>query len=338
MEDIMVQSFEEEVQKKPNTPTPAAGGILYLAVLLLMLLSSFLTQYISMEGDRYYIYMFLIQLITIGLPPAVYLIWFRKDIKYTLRLQKISLAEILLSMGMAVFGYFVIVFINLLWLIFLSRFGTPQQTAIPPIESGRHYLMAIGVIAVMPAVLEEILFRGVIQRGYERYGRLTSILLTGVLFAFLHVSIVSIPAIILLGILLCYVAYRANSIWVSMIFHFTNNAIAVTFAFLSNMLFKLFPVDLEGMPASFTDIPRDELIMMVIAWAITGFFALLLFGACFAGFHIVTRGRGRELAAGTAVKEKGNRLMVVLPVVLAILVIIVLLVLEVIQMIHPIPI
>ncbi|HHT64519.1 MAG: CPBP family intramembrane glutamic endopeptidase [Caldicoprobacterales bacterium] len=342
MFDNMNPMYEDQIKESNRSSTPIASGILYLAVLLLMLLSSVLTTRLNTEGDRYYLYMFLLQLVTIGLPTVLYLIWQKRDIKYTLRLSKISAAEILLSIGLAVFGYGVIGIINLLWIFFLSQFGTPQTATIPPIETGRHYLMAILVIAATPAILEEFMFRGVIQRGYERVGRLASILFTGILFAFLHLSIVSIPAIIVMGILLCYIAYRSNSIWPSIIYHFVNNAIAVTFAYISNLLINLLPSDMvdiegiEGMSNPLANIPPDQLRMLIIVWSAIGFISLILFGGCFAGFHMVTRGKQEGLPSVANV-HKGKMTAVVLPLILAIAIIVFLLVFEVMEMVNPVP-
>src|SRR5690554_5732676 len=136
MHDVMMQSCQENIQDK-RTPTPLAGGMVYLTVLILMLISSAVAAGINVKGENYFILMFLVQLITIGLPPTAYLIWFKKDIRYSLRLKKTSAAEILLAIGMAVFGYGAITFINLLWVLFLSQFGTPQTVSLPPIETGR---------------------------------------------------------------------------------------------------------------------------------------------------------------------------------------------------------
>ena len=97
------------------------------------------------------------------------------------------------------------------------------------------------------------------------------------------------------------------------------------------------PMDVEGMSGSLMDIPPDQLRIAVIVWAVIGFLALLLFGACFAGFHIVTRGRQEELTSASRVKA-GNLVKVVLPVVFAIAIIIGLLVFEVMEMINPAPI
>ena len=317
-------------------PGPFASGMLYLIVLLLMLLSSFYTARIDIEGDRYFYYLFILQLITIGLPVIGYLLIRKKYIKHSLRLNKVKLAEVLLSAGMAFFGYGVIIFINLLWMIFLSRFGEPQPVPIPPIENGRYYLMAIASMALAPAVLEEFMFRGVIQRGYEGYGRAVSIILTGIMFAFLHLSVVTIPAIIFMGILLCYIAYRADSVWASIAYHFTNNMIAITIAYVSSLISNMLPGDFQGMSASLADIPPDQLRMAVIAWAFIGFFALILFGACFAGFHIVTREKQKDMPVRFEA-EKGSLLQLIIPLALAAVIIAAVLVSEVIHMINPVP-
>jgi membrane protease YdiL (CAAX protease family) len=321
--------------EEKRMPTPLAASVIYLTVLVLMLLTSFLQKGNFLEGDNFYITMFLIQIVTIGLPPIVYLIYNKIDIRKAARLNRISIPEILLSIGMALFGYGVIIFLNLLWVLFLSKFGTPQTQRLPAIETGPHYLMSIVVIAVLPALLEEFMFRGVIQRGYERFGKTASIVLTGILFAFLHVSIVSIPAIIFMGILLCYITYRANTLWAGAVYHFTNNLIAVTLLYISGVLTKLFPM--EGAPDSLPDIPPETLNMAVLAWGFIGSVALILFVACFAGFHIVTRGKQKVIAKDMG-KTTGQKMLQFLPAVVAVIVIIVLLAFEVVQMVSPTPI
>ena len=296
--------------KERRTPTPLAGSTLYLVVLSLMLLTSFLNERINLEGNTYYLAMFFIQIAAIGLPPILYLIANKIDIRKAVRLNRIRIPEVLLSIGMAFFGYGVIIFINLLWVLFLTRFGTPQTQQLPPIETGPHFLMAIIVIAG------------------------ASILLTGTLFAFLHLSIVSIPAIILMGLLLCYITYRADSLWAGAVYHFTNNMIAVTITYLSGVISKLFPM--EGMSDSLADIPPETLKMAVAAWGVIGVVALVLFLACFAGFHRITEGKQEVVPMDTG-KTAGQKLLQLLPAILAVIIIIVLLVFQTIEMVSPSP-
>jgi membrane protease YdiL (CAAX protease family) len=138
----------------------------------------------------------------------------------------------------------------------------------------------------------------------------------------------------MMGILLCYLSYRANSLWAGAVYHFTNNTIAVVITYLSGVVSKLFPT--EGMTSSLADIPPETLRMAIVAWGIIGSIALILFTACFAGFRIVTRGKQRVVSMDTR-KTTGQKMLQLLPAVLAVIIIVVLLVSEVIQMVSPSP-
>ena len=112
MIDEMAQTYQEEPEAQKKAPTPISASFLYLTVLVLMLLSSALTSQLNIDGSSYYVYLLLIQLATIGLPTLIFVLWGKKDIKYSLRLGRTSVAEILLSIGMAFFGYGVIIALN----------------------------------------------------------------------------------------------------------------------------------------------------------------------------------------------------------------------------------
>ena len=322
--------LEEEGRR---TPTPLAGSILYLLVLLLMMLNSIVSQRIRPAGHFYYIYMLLVQIATIGLPPFLYLTIHRMDIRKAVRWNKIRVSEALLCIGMAFFGYGVIVFINLLWTLFLSRFGTPPTQQLPSIESGSDFLAAIIVIAGIPALLEEFLFRGTIQRGYERFGKTASILLTGILFALLHLDIASVPSILLMGVLLCFLTYRADSLFAGAIYHFTNNIIAVAITYLSGMISRHFPV--EGM-ADLTNIPPETLKMMVVAWGVIGIISFVLFLGCLIGFYRITEGKQEVLPADPN-HAPSRRFLQLFPAILAAVIILIRLAFQVVEMIHPLP-
>ena len=82
-------------------PGPFASGMLYLIVLLLMLLSSFYTARIDIEGDRYFYYLFYSTAYHHRPSCNRLSSYSKKDIKHSLRLNKVKLAEVLLSAGMA---------------------------------------------------------------------------------------------------------------------------------------------------------------------------------------------------------------------------------------------
>ena len=92
--------------------------------------------------------------------------------------------------------------------------------------------VSVGVFALLPAVCEELAFRGFILSGLE-YGRRmrSAILLSALMFGFLHVLLSLFQQLFnatLLGIVLGLLAVRSRSLLPGILFHFLNNALAVT--------------------------------------------------------------------------------------------------------------
>lgn len=80
-------------------------------------------------------------------------------------------------------------------------------------------------IGLFPGFTEEMLFRGMIQRGYmRRLSPIAAILLTSVLFALLHVDPPAMGLAFILGIWFGVVAWRTGSIVLTVLTHFTVNA------------------------------------------------------------------------------------------------------------------
>jgi membrane protease YdiL (CAAX protease family) len=87
------------------------------------------------------------------------------------------------------------------------------------------------VIAVTPAVCEEVLFRGYFQSTLER--RLAvpwHFLAAGTLFALFHQQVLGLPTLLLVGIYLGYVFFRFQSIYLTMLSHFLYNALLILLA------------------------------------------------------------------------------------------------------------
>ena len=86
------------------------------------------------------------------------------------------------------------------------------------------------VIALSPAICEEVLFRGAITSGLRNiFSPRVTILLVGLLFGLFHMSVYRFALTGFTGILLTYFVVRSGSIYLSITAHFINNAIAVLF-------------------------------------------------------------------------------------------------------------
>ena len=88
-------------------------------------------------------------------------------------------------------------------------------------------LWVITVVALIPALAEELMFRGLIQRSMEKsFSPLKSILITGFIFGAYHMNPFSFIPLVVIGIYLGFILIRSGSIWVPILSHFVNNAFA----------------------------------------------------------------------------------------------------------------
>ncbi len=87
------------------------------------------------------------------------------------------------------------------------------------------------MVAVTPALCEEVFFRGYLQRHLERgLGVAAGIIVTGFIFGFFHLRLTQLLPLSLLGIYLAYLTWRTGSLWIPIVIHFANYAIAVATA------------------------------------------------------------------------------------------------------------
>jgi membrane protease YdiL (CAAX protease family) len=90
------------------------------------------------------------------------------------------------------------------------------------------FLGVVAVIAVIPGVAEEFVFRGLVQRSFEKgMGPVRAFVVTGIIFGAFHLNPFSIVPLMTIGVYLGFLAWRADSIWVSVAAHFFNNLIPV---------------------------------------------------------------------------------------------------------------
>ncbi|TWI81503.1 hypothetical protein IQ13_2521 [Lacibacter cauensis] len=92
------------------------------------------------------------------------------------------------------------------------------------------YIGALFIIALMPAIVEEVFFRGSLQSSLTRSIKVPwlAIIITSVIFSVVHFSWYGFIPRVALGMLLGYIFYYTGNLWYSIIGHFFNNALMVT--------------------------------------------------------------------------------------------------------------
>lgn len=100
--------------------------------------------------------------------------------------------------------------------------------------SFQDFMINILIVAVVPAVAEELFFRGVLQQLIKEASKSShlAVWMTAVLFSAFHFDITGFIPRVLLGALLGYVFLWSGNLLVSMTGHFINNAAQVVLVYL----------------------------------------------------------------------------------------------------------
>jgi membrane protease YdiL (CAAX protease family) len=95
-------------------------------------------------------------------------------------------------------------------------------------------LLAVVVIAVLPAIGEELVFRGIIQRELFRGTNNihVAIWISAAIFSAIHIQFYGFVPRMLLGALFGYLYYWSGNLWMPIIAHFINNGFTVVAMYL----------------------------------------------------------------------------------------------------------
>jgi membrane protease YdiL (CAAX protease family) len=138
-------------------------------------------------------------------------------------------------------------------------------------ETGWGLLLNLFIIAVIPAISEEFLFRGIIQNIFKRwFGNVHwAVIVTALIFSAIHGQFFGFLPRFVLGLMLGYLFVTMRSIWAPVIAHFVNNGAAVIVAFLASKSM------IETTAEEFGTMPNVELWGLISAAATGVVFYLL---------------------------------------------------------------
>jgi len=102
-----------------------------------------------------------------------------------------------------------------------------EKALAPLSQSAPGIALLIFLIGLTPAICEEHLFRGFLLQGLRRSGKWTALLCAGLIFGAYHFPLFKQPVVMLLGVTIAYVAWKARSIWPAVVFHFFHNSLSL---------------------------------------------------------------------------------------------------------------
>ena len=198
---------------------------LVLATYVLLLLSKIIDLTLINRENEYYSVVIL-QMMVFLLPGAIWCKFSGEKYVKNLRLRLFcanSIVLILASSLLMISGSLLVGFVfggldNLsqnfsLYDTFISR----DNGTVPV----RLYLLV--AYAVLPAICEEFVFRGILCHEYERGGVTRAIVLSSVFFALLHFNFANLPVYLFSGVILAMTLYATRSLFGAMLAHFLYN-------------------------------------------------------------------------------------------------------------------
>lgn len=188
------------------------------------------------QSKEIYTGLLITEYLIILMPTVLYIKLRGNSLKKVLRLNKISIKQGLLIPLIVLFSYPIGIFLNLLMIIVLSAFGKVMTNPVPIPESGGEFIIGIIVIALSAGICEEVMFRGLMMKAYEKMGKWKAIIISACLFGFFHFNIQNLIGPIFLGIVFGYMVYKTNSLFSAIIAHATNNGLALTLGYLLTRL------------------------------------------------------------------------------------------------------
>lgn len=216
------------------------------------------------------------------IPGILYMVLNRFSIRKCLPYRTPKLIDFLLAM---LFGYLMIpamLLLNYVSMLFSSnriQEATNQLTVFP-------FWMQLLFIAVMPACIEEFLFRGVFFHSYRKNGILPAAILSGVVFGVVHLNINQFVYATVLGIVFALLVEATGSMFMSMAAHFAINTYSIT-------LLKILPQSDAAVEKSNELLQNISFSDIIASIVMMGFIAVIFSLLAFLLFRYLSKRSGR---------------------------------------------
>ena len=232
--------------------------------------------------------------ITFIFPAIIYLIITKQSAKDVLKLNKLYLKDALLIILLAFVCQPIMTFFSLISQFFFENEIGNFVTGI--VDSP--YIILLLLIAVLPAITEEITIRGVVLSGYEDKNIYLAASITGLLFGIMHLDPQQFLYAAVLGFVLALVVRITNSIFSSALIHFLINGTSITLQKVLTLLPNSNLIMDEATEVSLKNLMVSEKIVIAIFYGVIA----LAFGI--AAYFIIKKLAELNIRRGTITRNE----------------------------------
>ncbi|GAA0750362.1 type II CAAX endopeptidase family protein [Clostridium sartagoforme] len=257
------------------------------------------------------------------LPAIIYLLLTKSSFKETLKLNKLELKNILLIILLAFIVQPIMTFFSLISTFF---FNNEIGAFITEITS-TPYILLLALVALLPAITEEITIRGIVLSGYDDKNKYVAAIITGLFFGILHLDPQQFLYATVLGFIMALAVRITNSIFASMIIHFIVNGTSVTMTKIANYVTKALSVSNETTELTLKNISYSEKITLIIIYgSIAIIFAAISFAIIYALEKINSKKKVEDVGISTVACNNKNERIINIPFILSIILYIVIMI------------
>lgn len=224
----MIDPIQNRIGSTPRPTLTAASALVCLAVAGLWLTTlaeaALSTTSVALLNALYY-------LPFVGLP---LFICTRRvpGLSRSLRLNPPPMLSMLSVALLALMSVYAASALTAVWGMGLNALGLRAPGAYPAPQTERELLLSILTLAAVPAVFEELLFRGFVLAAWESRGTALAVCLSAGLFALLHGNLYGLPAFFLVGASAGIVAWALDSVYAAIAYHTIYNAACLVIPYL----------------------------------------------------------------------------------------------------------
>ena len=228
----MDRRYDKNNQPQPggflgNVTDATASGLSFTFGLVFYLFLSlvFALFFGALQGKEIYLYgQYLVSPIAIVFLTVAYFFVTGKKFETVAKKQNCHFKYYLLAILLQI-GLFSLSELNGYFLVWLEKFGYEPPPIELPSMDGFGFIGVLITVAVLPAIFEEIFFRGMLLDGCKVFGNVGAVLLCGSLFALYHQNPAQTIYQFCCGAAFALVALRSGSILPTVLSHFLNNAL-----------------------------------------------------------------------------------------------------------------
>lgn len=169
----------------------------------------------------------------IFVPTIVYFILARRNVFDLIRFKKTHPLMIILVPIIALAIVPLTTVINALSMLFVDNHISGVSNAL---INNNSYGISLLFMAVLPAIVEETAYRGVILGNFDEGNKLAAVIMSGVLFGIMHMNLNQMAYAIVLGIIFAFLLEATGSIMSTMLAHFCINGISVSLNYIVNKI------------------------------------------------------------------------------------------------------